>query len=626
MKITMIGAALAAGVSLLLAACSSGNQITNLPSDNRNVSVSVLDVGQQPTVEVSCIDLLSVMCEVEWSGNETWDDAIIYRNTVNDPSTATQVARVWSAMGLYFDRNVVSGTRYYYWVVFEDRSGQRSPQSVSATACAAAFGQSCAPATPPSTADTDETDDAPDRSILPFQREAGETPYQSLKQPRLVTEASQAPVYHDGVHLFVGIDQGSDKLSELEEAGVSSSASAERVVTPTGSTYTQVQESRRTVVLERGEWTLRHASVSETRGHGSAADRLADYLNESAQIERIEDGVPLVLRFTSPPLVRFGGAAATAADVDRLVRAVQIVNASLPMAWRMEMPSGVPEDAPVPEDGIYVEFLPSSSFFGNSLGSATTAWLQDGSIPHATITINKGYRAHDEDGALHVLVHELIHALGLGHVSDRFQSVMTPTLHDGTTDTPLSILYPIDRAALRALYGRMEAGHEFNEFGAWDDNSTYLLGNSDHVAFGAVWRNGYAEPWAYGYLPDTDLGDNPTLAGWARWNGLLLGFTPTAESVTGDATLGVNLTDLTGNASFTRLETWTVGEVPGNAGFGTLWGDGNLHYGIVVTGNTFTQTGGDEGLVTGAFFGASHEGMGGVLERSDLSAAFGGHR
>ena len=59
---------------------------------------------------------------------------------------------------------------------------------------------------------------------------------------------------------------------------------------------------------------------------------------------------------------------------------------------------------------------------------------------------------------------------------------------------------------------------------------------------------------------------------------------------------------------------------------GATWRDGRLTYGIAVRGNTFVQTGGDAGLVTGAFFGPSHEGMGGVLVRDDLSAAFGGKR
>ena len=45
-----------------------------------------------------------------------------------------------------------------------------------------------------------------------------------------------------------------------------------------------------------------------------------------------------------------------------------------------------------------------------------------------------------------------------------------------------------------------------------------------------------------------------------------------------------------------------------------------------VWANTFVQVGGDAGTVTGAFFGPAHEGMGGVLEREDLSAGFGGQR
>ena len=59
---------------------------------------------------------------------------------------------------------------------------------------------------------------------------------------------------------------------------------------------------------------------------------------------------------------------------------------------------------------------------------------------------------------------------------------------------------------------------------------------------------------------------------------------------------------------------------------GAVWGDGDLGYLITVNGNTFTRTGGDEGYLTGAFFGRRHEGMGGTLEREDLTAAFGGGR
>ena len=57
-----------------------------------------------------------------------------------------------------------------------------------------------------------------------------------------------------------------------------------------------------------------------------------------------------------------------------------------------------------------------------------------------------------------------------------------------------------------------------------------------------------------------------------------------------------------------------------------MWGDGDLKYFVGVRGNTFVRIGGDVGEVTGAFFSASHEGMGGVVERNDLAAGFAGKR
>ena len=75
-----------------------------------------------------------------------------------------------------------------------------------------------------------------------------------------------------------------------------------------------------------------------------------------------------------------------------------------------------------------------------------------------------------------------------------------------------------------------------------------------------------------------------------------------------------------GTADFTGLEQWAADAAPGAAGTGATWHDGDLSYAIAVRGNTFVQTGGDDGTVTGAFFGLAHEGMGGVLERDDLSA------
>ena len=49
-------------------------------------------------------------------------------------------------------------------------------------------------------------------------------------------------------------------------------------------------------------------------------------------------------------------------------------------------------------------------------------------------------------------------------------------------------------------------------------------------------------------------------------------------------------------------------------------------YRVEMRGNNFVKTGGDAATVTGAFFGAAREGMGGVIVRDDLSAGFGGTR
>ena len=133
-------------------------------------------------------------------------------------------------------------------------------------------------------------------------------------------------------------------------------------------------------------------------------------------------------------------------------------------------------------------------------------------------------------------------------------------------------------------------------------------------------RNGYAEPWAYGTAPATSLAANRQLSGDAAWTGALVGFTPSSKPVAGDAEIAVNLASMAGRANFTGLATIEDG------GRTLQWGDGDLRYAIAVRGNTFRETGGDAGRLTGIFVGRSHEGAAGTLERSDLTAAFGASR
>ena len=206
-----------------------------------------------------------------------------------------------------------------------------------------------------------------------------------------------------------------------------------------------------------------------------------------------------------------------------------------------------------------------------------------------------------------------------------------------TRGVPGHILFPLDRAALLAAYGsgRLDPGAQPEELtaenlGAWSDTSFHLRGDVDFpgggASFGVASANGLTQPWAEGPTPWTNLADNNDLSGSATWNGALLGVTSSSETVAGAASLSVNLASLDGRIDFTGMEKWGVKEAPGAVGSGMTWGDGDLGYAIEVSGNTFIQTGGDDGQVTGAFFGAAHEAMGGVLERADLAAGFGGKR
>ena len=93
--------------------------------------------------------------------------------------------------------------------------------------------------------------------------------------------------------------------------------------------------------------------------------------------------------------------------------------------------------------------------------------------------------------------------------------------------------------------------------------------------------------------------------------------TSDSEPLIGDTRLSINIGTHRGQIDFTDLEY---------VDSGTMWNDGDLSYSVIVRKNTFIQTGGDAGEVTGAFFGSNHEGMGGVVERNDMSAGFGGRR
>ena len=228
-------------------------------------------------------------------------------------------------------------------------------------------------------------------------------------------------------------------------------------------------------------------------------------------------------------------------------------------------------------------------------------------------------------------LHEFLHALGLtGHttVETYPESIMTGIGEQLAVPA-------IDAAGLRVLLTQLDTV-TFQEsitvasLGPWSAESVNLKGevsaSDGPLSFGVRHGNGLSVPWDDGALSTTPLAGNPALSGMATWQGELVGFTPSARPVRGNAEVGINIATMNGTADFTELQSWTAGPVPGEIGTGAQWGDGDLNYSITVGGNFLRSTGGDQGAVNGRFLGEAHGGVVGSLERRDLTAAFGATR
>ena len=383
-----------------------------------------------------------------------------------------------------------------------------------------------------------------------------------------------------------------------------------------------------------------HGEVAVSTGRvrdGESAERVKDLLGKHATGRDPSDpGTHYINTFYHGPTIQIRE---TTPDryIGDVIRVVQLINAALPYDKRISVSPVRAIHPPesdffdpnyIPAGHVYVGLGPQNTWPSPERPPVLVAGVEFSGYQDSYIWINTDIVVGTNQ-LRKVLAHEIFHTLGfLEHIKPHeYRTVMNTDY----LNFPITYLPQIDTDTLNALYTRFTHEYGFrpfdpNDLGPWTDVSFHLRGDMDDVSFGASSRNGLIQPWAHGPSPETNLADNQALSGNASWTGRLLGFTSDSQSLAGAAGLTISLATLRGQIDFTGLEHWGVNATPGAIGSGQMWNDGDLRYSVIVRGNTFTQTGGDAGEVTGMFFGAEHEGMGGVVERAGMSAGFGGTR
>ena len=230
------------------------------------------------------------------------------------------------------------------------------------------------------------------------------------------------------------------------------------------------------------------------------------------------------------------------------------------------------------------------------------------------------------------IVHELLHALGiLGHV-DSFEFPDSIMGTAGETIPNIGyIISKIDREVLQIMYMSQKTA-TYNDWGEWSDLSHHLMGETVDGAlrWGVALFNGLPQPWAAGRAPRSALSANTALSGTATWNGSLVGYSGPSPLL-GNAELAVNIANLgtaTAEHDLRFRDIFYVNRF-GSTSADRWFHTRNIDYKVTIHHNAFynvTGTGYEQGIVTGEFFGRSHEHMGGTVKRTDLVGAFGGSR
>ena len=372
--------------------------------------------------------------------------------------------------------------------------------------------------------------------------------------------------------------------------------------------------------------------VQHTVGSSNHINSLEDYI---AFFEETQSLRP----FTAAPKINIGMSNNRLTELATI--AVQSVNSALPEEFRISISDEPRASTEITEEiyrpgYILLDFMAHSLWPYPSPGASgrtefLTTWSSGGDPdPSARIFIDTNFATTRPDRQVIAMIsHEIVHALGLrGHLTS--DVVAETVMHSVVTSDPSSpphALYEVDRHAISAIYNGLSSAdvrYRIPSKPVRIEGSVTVLG-AGRVGFGVQSHFDIMDSWAATTAPPFALEHSP-LIGTASWTGRMVGLTPDVRAVSGVAGLSIDMDDMTGDLDFTDIEAWGANEPLGTEGTGAVWGDGDLSYDIVVEGNTFVETGGDDGSVTGIFGGRGHGVMGGTLVREDLEAAFGGKR
>lgn len=272
------------------------------------------------------------------------------------------------------------------------------------------------------------------------------------------------------------------------------------------------------------------ASNGEVRD-GIGRDTLIAYLQQDSKTNTYSQNLEgFLARFGETPPTVLVAAGTTPELFGDVVRAIQLINASLPAHWQLRLsafpaPTGLEE---VPEGEIHVEFAayrdwPSSLIEDRREGGCFEAvgcafrswsdairsdnpenpWVFEHSSAKAWIDHTRSTGVDQ----LETVVHEIIHTLGRDHPDPaRFpETIMRIEDETGRTTgavgVPGHLLHPLDREALLAVYGWLDPGDTLatiaNDLGPWTSTSYHVRGDImavDGAAFGVAFRNGMSQP------------------------------------------------------------------------------------------------------------------------------------